>query len=96
MILFALALLLFFGRWAQRHVGERNGGPSPADAPLAETIYPVERAVDGDTIIVLDDGQRRRVRLTGIDTPEVFDKSGSGERLADPMPFGPEASAFTK
>ena len=56
----------------------------------------MERAVDGDTIIVLDDGQRRRVRLTGIDTPEVFDKSGSGQRLESPMPFGPEASAFTK
>lgn len=32
--------------------------------------YPVERVVDGDTIIVQLDGQRTRVRLIGIDTPE--------------------------
>ena len=95
-MLVGLVVLLFVGRWAQRNLGGPASDPSPQDAPLVETLYPVERAVDGDTIIVLDGGQRRRVRLTGIDTPEVFDKSGSGERLAKPMPFGAEASAFTK
>lgn len=30
----------------------------------------VERVVDGDTLVALIDGQRERVRLLGIDTPE--------------------------
>ena len=88
--------LLFFGRCAQQHLSEVGSEPSPHDAPLDEAAYKVERAVDGDTIIVLQKGERRRVRLAAIDTPEVFDKSGSGERLDNPMPFGTEASEFTK
>lgn len=87
-----LAVILIVGRFAQLHYN--NGDDDPL--PLAEETYQVERAVDGDTIIVIDQGERRRVRLIGIDTPEVFDKSGSGERLATPVPFGPEASNFTK
>lgn len=32
--------------------------------------YEVDRVVDGDTMIVYIDGERTRVRLIGIDTPE--------------------------
>ena len=102
--LLLIVALLLIGRWIgwpaiRDRVGE--SGPEQDDSPLlvtplAEDSYEVERAVDGDTIIVIDQGQRRRVRLMGIDTPEVFDKSGTGERLAQPAPFGPEASSFTK
>ncbi|MFO7173309.1 MAG: thermonuclease family protein [Bacillota bacterium] len=47
----------------------------------------VERVVDGDTLEVQVDGRTERVRLIGVDTPEVH---GQVE------PYGPEASAFTK
>jgi micrococcal nuclease len=43
--------------------------------------------VDGDTIDVSLGGQTQRVRLIGVDTPEVFGGTDC---------FGPEASAFTK
>lgn len=35
--------------------------------------YPVSKVVDGDTIWVERDGRRVKVRLIGIDTPEVHD-----------------------
>jgi micrococcal nuclease len=35
--------------------------------------YPVAKVVDGDTIDVLIDGQKARIRLIGLDTPEVVD-----------------------
>jgi len=35
--------------------------------------YPVAKLVDGDTIDVLIDGQKARIRLIGLDTPEVVD-----------------------
>ena len=54
---------------------------------LAAGIYPLQRAVDGDTLLLANDA---RVRLLGIDTPETV-------RPGHPVePWGPEASAFTK
>jgi micrococcal nuclease len=50
---------------------------------------PVERVVDGDTVIVLRDGAEERVRLLGIDTPESVKPDSPVEC------FGPEASART-
>jgi len=47
------------------------------------------RVVDGDTIQVEVDGQREKVRLIGIDTPETKKPNSPVEC------FGPEASAFT-
>ncbi|MBP5181229.1 MAG: thermonuclease family protein [Clostridiales bacterium] len=41
----------------------------PSDVDL-EGPYEVDRVVDGDTLIVYIDGQRTRVRLIGINTPE--------------------------
>lgn len=46
-----------------------------SDADLPEDVqldgpYDVERVVDGDTLIVDIDGERTRVRLIGINTPE--------------------------
>lgn len=46
-----------------------------SDATMPEGVelegpYDVERVVDGDTLIVDIDGQRTRVRLIGINTPE--------------------------
>src|SRR5262245_62906767 len=50
----------------------------------------VEHVVDGDTVDVLLGGRHERVRLIGIDTPEVYVTDGP------PECYGPEASAFTK
>lgn len=62
-------------------VGEAPRGPT-------EDGYRVARVVDGDTIQVSRNGQRTRVRLLGIDTPETVHPS-------EPVGcFGPEASAF--
>ncbi len=50
----------------------------------------VVRAVDGDTAVVKVDGQERRVRLLGVDTPETVHPN-------KPVQFyGKEASNFTK
>lgn len=55
----------------------------------------VERIVDGDTIDVVIDGREERVRLTGIDTPEIAHEA-SGDRPGNPAEcFADEAHAFT-
>ncbi|MHC4984150.1 MAG: thermonuclease family protein, partial [Planctomycetota bacterium] len=56
---------------------------------------PVARVIDGDTIDVeVSDGKfpTTRVRLWGVDTPEMGNKR-TGE---PPAHFGPEASAFAR
>jgi micrococcal nuclease len=59
------------------------------DAPVAV----VERVVDGDTIVVTVGGDRERVRLIGIDTPEIAHEA-FGDRAATPDEcYGPEAAA---
>jgi micrococcal nuclease len=50
----------------------------------------VDHVVDGDTVEVVLGRRHERVRLIGIDTPEVFVERGP------PECYGPEASAFTK
>ena len=55
----------------------------------------VDHIVDGDTIDVIIDGTEERVRLTGIDTPEVA-HAASGSRPATVGEcFGDEATEFT-
>ncbi|MCG0239167.1 MAG: thermonuclease family protein [Firmicutes bacterium] len=73
--------------------GEAGEAPSgaaqevPPGVPQGARLAVVERVVDGDTLEVQLDGQTERVRMIGVDTPEVH---GQVE------PYGPEASAFTK
>ena len=50
----------------------------------------VRRVVDGDTIVVVLEGRRERVRLIGIDTPETV-KPNTPIQC-----YGPEASAAAK
>ena len=50
----------------------------------------VTRVIDGDTIDVFHAGQEVRVRLLGIDTPEINHPERGEE------PFGREASTFTR
>lgn len=67
---------------------------SPASHPQggvqtgARGTATVERVVDGDTIIATSDGQKQRVRVLGIDTPETVHPDKPVEC------YGPEASAF--
>ncbi len=60
------------------------------EAGVQQGPYPVTRAVDGDTIRVMRDGQEIVVRLIGIDTPETVAPDRPVEC------FGPEASERTK
>jgi len=52
--------------------------------------HEVVRVIDGDTIILKIKGKRARVRLKGIDTPEVENPYTAEE------PYGKEASVFLK
>ncbi|MEQ8840471.1 MAG: thermonuclease family protein [Acidimicrobiales bacterium] len=65
-------------------------GP-PATAPDQAGLAPnatVERIVDGDTLVAVIDGERERVRLLGIDTPESV-----AENRPDQC-YGKEASDY--
>ncbi|MSQ14408.1 MAG: hypothetical protein EXR50_00885, partial [Dehalococcoidia bacterium] len=61
--------------------------PVTQHAPTEETLYPVIRVVDGDTIHILKDGRDETLRLIGIDTPETKDPRKTVQC------FGREASA---
>lgn len=56
----------------------------------ANDFAKVTRIVDGDTIVVLLNGQKQKVRLIGIDTPETVHPKKPVEY------FGKEASEYTK
>jgi micrococcal nuclease len=69
------------------------GNPSKA-APAATPDYSpnatMDYVIDGDTIDVVIDGAKQRVRLIGVDTPET-------KKPNTPVQcFGPEATTFTK
>lgn len=66
-----------------------SGGtePSAASGGPAGEVLRVVRVVDGDTIVVDQDGAQVRVRLLGIDTPETVKPDSPVEC------FGPDASA---
>ena len=69
--------------------------PNKPTLPV-EANATVEWIVDGDTIDVLIDGVEERVRLTGIDTPEVA-HDASGDRPATVGEcFGDEATVFVE
>lgn len=63
-------------------------------AKTAETsqpgLYPVNRFVDGDTIVVDMNGTNETVRFIGVDTPETH-KPNTPVQC-----FGPQAAAYTK
>lgn len=61
----------------------------PAAGPRGIQV-PITRVTDGDTLRVAYEGRDERVRLIGIDTPEVPWYGGRGEC------FGVEAGLFTR
>ena len=68
-----------------------DGGTAGDDVTVSKPVVTrgtVSKVVDGDTIDVrMPDGAEQRIRMLGIDTPEVFGEVECG---------GPEASAWTK
>lgn len=79
-------------RWQLRHLALgfllALAGPNVAAAQAAQSPATVVRVVDGDTVDVqLADGSTERLRLIGIDTPEVVDPRKPVQC------FGREASA---
>ena len=69
-----------------------DAAAEPASSTGATAVEPnavVEQVVDGDTVDVTIDGREERIRLIGIDTPEVQRPDAPGEC------YGAEATAFT-
>ena len=67
--------------------------PSRSTSPIEAGVWSIVRIVDGDTLIVGDSAdreQQHRVRLIGIDTPEVARGSTPAE------PYAVEATEFVK
>ena len=72
----------------------------PDDEPALAPNATVERVVDGDTIVVELQGQRERVRLLGIDTPESVAEdrpdqcygAEAGAYLTDLLPVGTDVA----
>ena len=97
--MFRLPLLMVAGL-----VAAGCGDGSPFVAPTPTTVAPapmqanaeVEWVVDGDTIDVLIDGHEERVRLTGIDTPEVAHKASGNRPATTGECFGDEATTFVE
>jgi micrococcal nuclease len=56
--------------------------PSPRPAAAARLDGTVDRVVDGDTLVARIDGRRVRVRLLGVDAPELPAGYGSAECYA--------------
>lgn len=81
-ILGIIALLVIAARLINQSTKD-----TPADTPLGEGPYRVERVVDGDTLLLED---RTRVRLIGVNTPEMTTDSGA------PEPWAVEATEFTE
>lgn len=93
-VLVAGAVLVAFPRLlGDGSAGGDSGGagavPVPTSVPAAAAEAVVERVVDGDTVIVTVAGERERIRLIGVDTPETVKPDAPVDC------FGPEASAFT-
>jgi micrococcal nuclease len=77
-----------------------EGSPArPTTAPPDTVLAPnavVDRIVDGDTIDVVVEGRKERVRLIGIDTPEIAHPA-SGDRPGNAAEcFGDEAMRYTE
>ena len=70
--------------------------PTTAVPAPMEPNATVEWVIDGDTIDVLVDGDQERVRLTGIDTPEVAREATETRPSRPGECFGEEATEFTR
>lgn len=78
----------FFGGESVFNIPGNNVGNDSGNQDFIQAV--IVRAVDGDTAVVKIDGQEKRVRFLGVDTPETVHPN-------KPVQFyGKEASSFTK
>jgi micrococcal nuclease len=89
LVALAVIVLLVAARW-QGWLPDNTQRPGNSSSAEAWTSgeYEVERVVDGDTLLLRN---HQRVRLQGIDCPEV---AHEGHPEVDP--WGPEATTFTQ
>ena len=73
----------------QKVVNQKPAEQKPQFAK-PEAKYPVVRVIDGDTIIIKENGNQLRVRMIGVDTPETVNQSKPVQC------FGPQASDYAK
>jgi micrococcal nuclease len=67
------------------------------DGATVEPNARLDHVVDGDTIdVITADGREERVRLTGIDTPEVAHEASSNRPATPGECFGDEATEFVR
>jgi len=64
---------IFLGISPQQKLVQNSTSPSPSVKPQISELVPIVKVVDGDTIDVLLNGAKARVRLIGMDTPEIVD-----------------------
>jgi len=69
---------------------------APLPTGVLEPNAAVERVIDGDTIDVDIDGRTERIRLIGIDTPEIAHEAFDGRPANDTECYGEEAREFTQ
>lgn len=96
--LLAAGLLVAAACGGDGGLGALVEAPAPSTAPAGPVgaNATIDWIVDGDTIDVIVDGREERVRLTGIDTPEVA-RAASGDRPAKTAEcFADEATAFVE
>jgi micrococcal nuclease len=89
-----LALLATIGGCDSGRDAARSTVPD-ATGSTVEANATVEHVVDGDTIDVVVGGVEERVRLTGIDTPEIAHAAGGSRPATAGECFGDEATEFT-
>ncbi len=70
--------------------GGRSAPPSGASPAAAGPLFLITKVTDGDTVHVIYAGHDERVRLIGINTPEVDWYGGRAEC------FGAEAGTYTR
>ena len=87
---FSIALLSTGCEITLTYPDEETSASAPDGVEL-QGPYEVDRVVDGDTLIVYIDGERTRVRLIGINTPESVAEDESRN-----TPEGVIASDFVK
>lgn len=85
-----IVVATFYGFRADEAENDRATPPQdPCSIGSCETVT-VDRVVDGDTIdVITPTGNRQRIRVLGIDTPETVHPDKPVECM------GPQASAFT-
>lgn len=87
-IILISAVLIYFMNGGNIPTQNINDNDAINNSDIVSGI--VTRVVDGDTAVIKVDGQERRVRLLGVDTPETVHPNKPVQF------FGNEASSFTK